>query len=85
MDDAEPERGEPIREAVLRYLHKHPCASDSLLGICDFWLPREGVRALGSVVEEVLEQLVAEGRIRCIELPDGTRVYARSEVDAGAE
>jgi hypothetical protein len=75
VSDAEAVRQAAVRTALLRYLAKHPHASDSLIGITAWWLPEEGVNEEVSMVEEVLEALVSRGLVRRFELADGTRVY----------
>jgi hypothetical protein len=75
VSDAEAVRQAAVQRALLSYLAKHPHASDSLVGITAWWLPEEGVNEEVSVVEEVLEALVARGLVRRFELADGTRVY----------
>lgn len=81
MSDAARERGGAIRDAILAYLRKHPRASDSVTGICSWWLPEEGVDEERTVVEGVLEELAAARMIRRFELPDGTVVFASAEAD----
>ena len=75
MVDAETERREAIRSAILSYLERHPRASDALAGICAWWLPESGVRETGRVVEEVIDELVAAHRLRRVKLADGTLIY----------
>ena len=81
MVDAGTERRAAIRSSILSYVQKHPRASDALAGICAWWLPEAGVGESGAVVEEVLEGLVAEGRIRRVERPDGTVIYRGAGVE----
>ena len=64
-----------VRRAILSYLAKHPRASDAPAGICTWWLPEEGVTGSVDLVEEVLEDLVAQRLLRRIRLPDGTVIY----------
>ena len=64
-----------VTGAILRYLDEHPRASDTVAGICAWWLPGEGVMEGPELVEEVLEELVKSGRLRPTELPGGARVY----------
>ena len=75
VSDGDAVRRGAIQVAVLRYLAKHPNASDALVGICRWWLPDEGVNEEMDLVEEVLEAMVRRGFIRRFELADGTRVY----------
>jgi hypothetical protein len=70
---------QPLREALRRYLERHPDAADSLEGIGRWWLP-EVLR--GTPVESLrmaIEALVDSGEMRCSTLPDGTQLYARGD------
>jgi hypothetical protein len=79
VNDAGRARREKIENAVLRYLRRHPNASDTVSGICDWWLPAEGIEASPQLVEAVLDELVAQQRVQRHELSDGTRIYASRE------
>jgi Fe2+ or Zn2+ uptake regulation protein len=81
VSDAARERSGAIRDAILAYLLKHPRASDSVTGICSWWLREEGVEEERTVVEGVLEELAGARLIRRFELPDGTIVFASVEHD----
>lgn len=65
-----------IRTAILRYLQRHPQASDSTTGICEWWLVEEGVSALPWQVEAVLKMMVGEGLLQAIRLGDDTVIYS---------
>lgn len=75
MGDAWPDRRDAVRAALLDYLGRHPQAADSLAGVCAWWLDAQGVRETEELVEDVLDQLVAEGVLACVALRDGTSVY----------
>lgn len=75
MTDDEVCRRARVRTAIVRYLSKHPRASDAVVGICAWWLPREGVHESGELVQDELDTLVSQGRIEVTELADGTRIY----------
>jgi hypothetical protein len=79
LGDANAARRAAVHVALLRYLAKHPHASDALVGICTWWLPEEGVIEDVEVVEQVLTALVAEGLIRRVQLADGTQVYRAAD------
>lgn len=82
MSDAAQERRRAIREAILRYLGKHPRASDSVTGIGSWWLPEEGVEEdERTLVEDVLEEMAAARQVRRFELPDGTVVFASADAE----
>jgi hypothetical protein len=79
LGDANAARRAAVHGALLRYLAKHPHASDALVGICAWWLPEEGVIEDVELVEQVLSALVAEGLIRRVQLADGTQVYRAAD------
>jgi hypothetical protein len=79
LSDATAARREAVQLALLRYLAKHPHASDALLGICAWWLPDEGVIEEADLVEQVLSALVARGLISRVQLADGTLVYRAAD------
>jgi hypothetical protein len=81
VSDATRERRGAIRDAILAYLRHHPRASDSVTGICSWWLPEEGVEEEQTVVEGVLEELAVTRLIRRFELPEGTVIFASIEPD----
>ena len=72
-----PSAREDIVCAVLEYLALHPHAADSAEGVARWWLvPR--ITAAQSDVEQVLDRLVDEGRLRRVRLADGTTLYSRN-------
>jgi hypothetical protein len=50
-----------LAEEVLQYLQAHPNASDTLLGITEWWLMKQRVEIAANDVQEALDQLVAHG------------------------
>jgi len=64
-----------LRRAITRYVGRHPQASDTLAGIADWWLP-EGMHATLRELESALDELVADGILRCTTLPGGTKLYS---------
>ncbi|RNF86186.1 hypothetical protein [Montanilutibacter psychrotolerans] len=75
--DANRVRKAAVREAVQRYLLRHPQASDTSAGIGAWWLVEAGVEAAPALVEQVLEAMVREGQIGRIRLADDTVIYTR--------
>lgn len=69
------DRKNSVRDAVTAYLQRHPMASDSLAGICGWWLPAQGLGAGPDVVEPVLTALVADGLLERIQGAEGTVIY----------
>ena len=75
LSDANAARRAAVHVALLRYLAKHPNASDAPVGICAWWLPEEGVIEEVDLVEQVLSAMAERGLIRRVQLADGTFVY----------
>ncbi len=65
-----------VRDAILHYLASHPQASDTVRGITHFWIG-ETVPEPPSpdTVQRALDGLMAQGRVSCTVLVDGTRIY----------
>lgn len=85
MNDDEERRRAEIRDAILRYLTTHPRAQDAVAGICEWWLPSEGVHEVGELVRDVLDAMAAEGLVEETELADGTRIYGRAQAGRNRE
>ncbi len=65
-----------LQEAVLHYLRNNPNAADSLQGIINWWLPKQGYEKAGiENVYQALEQLIAAGVVEKVPLVDGTVLY----------
>ncbi len=77
MNDGATTGFDEIRAAIARYLHRHPLACDTAAGIRAWWLAPEGLIAMESSVEAVVERMCTQGELRCIRLPDGQRLYGR--------
>lgn len=78
-------RGGPdadVREGILRYLRRHPQASDTPTGICTWWLPAEGIYRTEVQVKAVLEGLVADAVLERIALGDAV-LYRRAPQAGG--
>jgi hypothetical protein len=52
-----------ITRAILDYLSRNPNAQDTLLGIAEWWLPQEQIKANLTILNEVLMELVRKGLI----------------------
>lgn len=76
IDVSEPEPLD-LRGEILLYLQNNPNAADSLEGIVNWWLPQIYHSIDAASVEQVLEQLIAEGRVKKLSLIDGTNLYSR--------
>ena len=70
--------GPAVREALRRYLHEHPDAADTLVGIVQWWLPPSLRQVPPACVRGELAELVALDEVRCSILPDGTELFARN-------
>ena len=63
-------------KAIERHLAVHPLAADTAQGIVASWLPAHGFEDAAEHIGEALEQLLADGRLRAYELPDGNVLYS---------
>lgn len=66
-------------QAVIDYLHAHPNARDTAVGIHQWWLPELAGAAQLEDVEEALERLAATGFVRAQTLPGGAVVYGKGK------
>jgi hypothetical protein len=71
--------GAEVASAVLGYLRHHPDAADTLEGIVRWWLPQQRYETEKARIERVLETLVADGALRCEQLPGGAVLYTLSK------
>ena len=70
-----PER-DHLQDAVLQYLRNNPNAADSLQGIVNWWLPKQGYeKADMENVYQALERLIAAGVVEKVPLVGGTVLY----------
>ena len=68
-----------LHDVIVDYLQINPNAADSLEGIMNCWLPQAYKQADAAIIEQALEQLIVEGRIRKITLVGGTVLYRQGE------
>lgn len=68
----------PIGELILEYLETHPNASDTLEGICQWWLGATGEVWAMSDVEAALAKLMDRGEISGFVDASGTTHYRRT-------
>lgn len=52
-----------LAEEILQYLQAHPNASDTLLGITEWWLFKQRIEIAAKDVQRALDQLVANGLV----------------------
>ena len=64
-----------LRRALEEYLRGHPRASDTLAGICDWWIPPE-LSPTPRDVEAALDELVADGVLQRTVLIDRSELYS---------
>ena len=64
-------RHQSIADAIERYLLRHPAAADSEVGIAEWWLLEQGVRASLEDVRAALELLESQGVMEHVTLHDG--------------
>ena len=67
-----------VVDAILRYLHSHPDAADTVDGICEWWLPRHW-RVDIERVEAALVRMQAQGLVCRRENADRHVVYLRTD------
>ena len=68
-----------LHDVIVDYLQNNPNAADSLEGIMNYWLPQAYKKIDRARIEQVLEQLIAEGLVRKITLAGGTIIYRQGE------
>jgi hypothetical protein len=64
-----------LAQIILAYVRAHPAASDSVRGIRDWWLGETPPPPDDVLLIDALDALVAAGRLRRIENPDGTALW----------
>jgi len=68
-----------LQASILRYLVDHPHAADTVRGIARYWTGVAETPAVGQppveAVQRALDALLAQGRIACSTLADGSQVY----------
>jgi len=64
-------RHDSIADAIERYLQRHPAAADSDVGIAEWWLGEQGVRASVDEVREALKLLESRGVMETVTLQGG--------------
>lgn len=69
-----------LHNVIVDYLKNNPNAADSLEGIMNYWLPLAYENGDAAKIEQVLEQLIAEGRVKKITLVGGTVLYRQGEL-----
>jgi hypothetical protein len=76
------QRDEPaasVRAGILAYLEHNRDAADTLRGIVNWWLRPQDRNTDRAIVEQVLEELAAEGFVVVTRLADGTVFYSRPD------
>jgi hypothetical protein len=66
---------------IARYLDEHPNASDTLSGVCSWWLAASAAPLGPQVVQIALDRLVESRAIEARAMADGTVIYVRSKSD----
>ncbi len=77
-------RHESIADAIERYLQKHPAAADSEVGIAEWWLAEQGVRASVDEVREALKLLESRGVMETVTLQGGRCLWRPTRRSPGA-
>lgn len=68
-----------VVDAILRYLHSHPDAADTVDGVCEWWLPRYW-RVDRHCVEAALDRLQAQKLVRRRQNADRHVVFSRVDI-----
>lgn len=74
-----------IRKAIVRYVHRYPLAADTVEGIVTLWLPRTGFECAPDHIDQVLEEMVADGLLQTRLLPDGKILFCVRGKATGAQ
>ncbi|HXE78340.1 MAG TPA: hypothetical protein VN614_08850 [Rhodanobacter sp.] len=64
-----------LQASILRYLVDHPHAADTVRGIARYWTGAVEGQPPVEAVQRALDALLAQGRIACSILADGSQVY----------
>ena len=67
---------EQLARSIVEYLRAHRAASDTLRGICDWWLRGLRPPPLDSDLLEALEALARSGEVRRVDNPDGSTLWS---------
>ena len=70
-----------LQKEIEDYLQKNPNAGDSLEGVMSWWLSQRNKKPDVAEIEQVLEQLIAEGSVRKVSLVGGTILYRKNKLD----
>ena len=65
-----------IETSVLEYLRRNPQATDSVVGVAEWWLPRQRYETAAERIRSVMERMVSDDKLTRRTLPDGTTVYS---------
>ena len=77
-------RHQSIADAIERYLQRHPAAADSEVGIAEWWLIEQGVRASVDDVREALKLLESRGVMETVTLQGGRCLWRPTRRSPGA-
>ena len=67
-----------LARQIFGYWEQTPSACDSLVGIAQFWLPRQSVQSATKDIQVALDELVALGLVVKTSQPDGSVVYSKN-------
>jgi hypothetical protein len=77
-------RHQTIADAIEGYLQRHPAVADSEVGIAEWWLPEQGIRASVDDVREALKLLERRGVMENVTLQDGRQLWRPTGRTPGA-
>lgn len=68
-----------IAHEIEAYLSTHPRASDTLIGVLQWWLTQQRYMEAKERVEFALNYLVQEGKVNMQQLPGGRVLYSKAD------
>jgi len=68
-----------LHDVIVDYLQNNPNAADSLEGILNYWVPQAYRKIDRATIEQVLEQLMDEGKVQKVGLADGSILFRQGD------
>lgn len=72
-----------VARDIESYLSTHPKGADTVTGVLNWWIPQQRYMEARERVEQALDYLVREGKMRRVLLSDGTVLYSKVKSDNG--
>lgn len=67
-----------VARQIADYLEQHPRSADTLEGVVNWWLRLQRYTEASRVVEQALQLLIEEQKVRKQVMADGTAVYSKT-------